>query len=113
MINLVSMVSHKGVNYPINYKGKNMHKVDIVANKEMMEDLDGMLRDEEDYNHTMEMLALTEDEKMIFKRARLHIIRNQENSPVVKKAYQILISKSFHNKGNNANESQNILGQNK
>ncbi len=88
-----------------------MYKIDIVPDKEMMEDLDGMLRDEEDYEHTMEMLSLTEDEQMIFKRARLHILRGQKNSPVIKKAYQIFVSKSFHNKSNNSDESQNILGQ--
>ncbi len=88
-----------------------MHKVDIVPYKEMFDDLESMLLDEEDYEQTMEMLKLNNDEEMIFKRARFHIKRKESNSSVIKKAYQIFMAKSFHNKNLNSGDSQNILGK--
>lgn len=88
-----------------------MHKVDIVPYKEMFDDLESMLLDEEDYEQTMEMLKLNNDEEMIFKRARFHIKRKEPNSSVIKKAYQIFMAKSFHNKNLDSGDSQNILGK--
>ncbi len=79
--------------------------------KIMIEDLIDLLLKEDDYNHTMEMLKLTEDENLIFKRARLQLTKKDANPLIIKKAYQIFIAKSFHNKGFNSHDSQNILGQ--
>ena len=79
----------------------------------MLEDLTDMLLEEDNYNRTMEMLKLNEDEKIIFQRARLHIIKGNPNPLIIKKAYQIFMAKSFHNKKLNSYDTQNILGQEK
>lgn len=56
-----------------------MQKINDISLTEMLEDLTDMLSAEDDYNHTMEMLKLNEEEKMIFQRARLHINRKNPN----------------------------------
>ena len=88
-----------------------MQKINDISLTEMLEDLTDMLSAEDDYNHTMEMLQLNEEEKMIFQRAKLHLNRENPNPLIIKKAYQILMAKSFHNKSFNSHDNQNILGQ--
>lgn len=80
---------------------------------EMIEDLTAMLVEEEDYNRTLGMLQLNEEEETIFKRARLHLRRGNPNPLIIKRAYQIFMAKTFHNKRSNSYDTQNILAQEK
>jgi len=88
-----------------------MQKIEFLDKNEMLEDLTAMLKTEEDYKNTFEMLNLNEEQIMIFKRAAFHIRRNDPNPLVIKRAYQILIAKSFHNTKRTSHDDQNILAK--
>lgn len=87
-----------------------MRDIEYLDNKEMIEDLKMMLN-EENYERTMAMVNLTEEEHIVFQRAQLHLKRAHPNPLIIKRAYEILIAKSFHNKSISSSENeQNILG---
>jgi len=77
---------------------------------EMIEDITEMLGTPAMYEHTLNTMVLNEDEKLIFQRAALHIKRNNPDKFLIKRAYEILVLKSFHNKDTNRYDTQNIKG---
>jgi len=87
-----------------------MIKKENVSLEEMIEDMKDMLGTPEMYEHTLSTMVLNEDEKLIFQRAALHIKRGNPDKFVIKKAYEILVLKSFYNKNTNKHDTQNIKG---
>jgi len=77
---------------------------------EMIEDITEMLGTPEMYEHTLNTMVLNEDEKLIFQRAALHIKRNNPDKFLIKRAYEILVLKSFHNKDTNRHDTQKVKG---
>ena len=86
-----------------------IQKEDITF-EEMLEDMKDMLGTPEMYEHTLSTMVLNEDEKLIFKRAALHIKKANPDKDIIKRAYEILILKSFYNKDSNKHDTQSIKG---
>jgi hypothetical protein len=86
-----------------------MRKVHDVPLEEMLDDLSAMLGDDESYEFTMKMMKLNEDEELLFKRARLHLNKGNPDKLIIKKAYEILIAKSFQNQRVNTLHSDNAI----
>jgi hypothetical protein len=89
----------------------NKSDIDYYEDDIIIDDLKGMLSTEADYYRTMEQLNLTEDEELIFKRARLHLKKGNPQMAVLRRAYQIFILKTFHNRNINDYDDQAILSQ--
>ena len=87
-----------------------MIKKEKITLQEMIEDIEDMLGTPEMYEHTLSTMVLNDDEKLIFQRAALHIKRNNPDKFIIKRAYEILILKSFYNKNTNKYDTQNIKG---
>jgi len=87
-----------------------MIKKENIPFDEMLDDLKDMLGTQEMYDYTLSTMVLNEDEKLIFQRAALHIKKPNPDRDIIKRAYEILILKSFHNKNTNKFDTQSIKG---
>ena len=88
-----------------------MHNINYYENEEIIEDLRSLLGTQSDYEKTMKMLKLTEEEELIFNRATLQLKKQQPKIPILRRAYEILIAKSYHNLDINSYDDQAILGK--
>ena len=83
-----------------------------LSDKEILEDMSGMLKRTVDFERTIEMMNLTEDELLIFKRAAHQLKKSDPNTQILRKAYDIFIVKSYNNNAVNHHDTQSILGDN-
>ena len=85
-----------------------------VSDKVILEDMSAMLKDTVDFERTLEMVKLNDDELLIFKRAANQLKKAEPNMAVLRKAYDIFIVKSYNNTSNHAHyDSQAIIGDGK
>jgi len=85
-----------------------------VSDKEILEDMTAMLKHTVDFERTMEMVKLTDDEILIFKRAANQLKKTEPNMAILRKAYDIFVVKSYTNTANHSHyDSQAIIGDKK
>ena len=82
-----------------------------LSDKEILEDMSGMLKHTADFERTIDMMNLTEDELLIFKRAAHQLKKSEPNMLILRKAYNIFIVKSYSNNATNHHDTQSILGE--
>jgi len=63
-----------------------------------------------DFERTIAIMNLTEDELLIFKRAAYQLRKPQPNMLILRKAYDIFVVKSYANTTTNHHDTQAILG---
>ena len=82
-----------------------------VSDKEILEDMTAILKHTVDFERTMEMINLTDDEILIFKRAANQLKKTEPNLAILRKAYDIFVVKSYTNTSNHTYyDSQAIIG---
>jgi hypothetical protein len=86
-----------------------MQDINYYGDEEILEDLRDLLGTQNDYERTMNMLDLTEEESLIFNRATLQLKKRKPKMPVLRRAHQILIAKSYHNHKINNFDTQSIM----
>ena len=85
-----------------------------VSDKEILEDMTAMLKHTVDFERTLEMVKLNDDELLIFKRAANQLKKTEPNMAILRKAYDIFVVKSYTNTANHAHyDSQAIIGEGK
>jgi len=82
-----------------------------LSDKEILEDMSAMLKSTVDFDRTMGMINLNEDELLIFKRAAHQLKKADPNMQILRKAYDIFIVKSYSNSASNHYDTQSILGE--
>ena len=82
-----------------------------LSDKEILEDMGAMLKNTVDFERTIDMMNLTEDELLIFKRAAHQLRKSNPNPLILRKAYDIFIVKSYSNSAVNHYDTQSILGE--
>jgi len=82
-----------------------------LSDKEIREDMGAMLKSTVDFERTMGMINLNEDELLIFKRAARQLKKADPNMQILRKAYDIFIVKSYSNSAGNHYDTQSILGE--
>ena len=60
-----------------------MSKVNKLSDKEILEDMNAMLRHTADFERTISMLNLTDDEELIFKRAAHQLKKETPNMQIL------------------------------
>ena len=87
-----------------------MSNTNKLSDKEILEDMSAMLKHTADFERTIDMMNLTEDELLIFKRAAHQLKKLNPNTQILRKAYDIFIVKSYNNNAVNHHDTQSILG---
>lgn len=89
-------------------------KIKKVSDKEILDDMTAMLKHPADFERTLEMVKLNDDELLIFKRAANQLKKPEPNMTILRKAYEIFIVKSYNNSSNHAHfDSQAIISENR
>ena len=88
-----------------------MSKIKKLSDKEILEDMSAMLRQTADFERTISMIKLTDDETLIFKRAAHQLKKERPNMQILRKAYDIFVAKSYTNTAFNHHDSQAILSE--
>ena len=83
-----------------------------LSDKEILEDMGAMLQRTIDFERTIGMMNLTEDELLIFKRAAHQLKKTAPNMQILRKAYDIFVVKSYSNSATNHYDTQSILAEN-
>ena len=87
-----------------------MGSIKRLSDKEIREDMRAMFKSTINFDRTIGMMNLTDDELLIFKRAAHQLKKAQPNMLIRRRAYDIFLVKSYANTAINYHDTQAILG---